>query len=689
MGKSAFIGSLIVLILANCTHLTRADSFVAADYLKNDGFRLFQIEKFYQAKLDFKKKNYQKSCDLLEVIEIKKDSTKQLILYNKALCYWHLNDWQNFISASQDIKYPFIKNLIVKVIGASLAQKKHPKIFLTADINQLLKVFPELFANKKLISLYLKKLTASTDVNKLLKNLWFRSYSSNISSSLPKKLRTKFNRIVNQASLADWEKYFLIRLQKNRFSSLIKTAPPIIKKFKKQKKYPATLMKYYVQSLSAANHHTSLLNYLSKKENKTLFKFFPREIHSLYISSLVKKGYLEKAYKYANDLQASKVSHSTKGYVYLVLGNYLFFWKQDLKAALIVLNKINIKHIKIDDLEQLQWQKLFSAIITKNKPVTNKLYVWYKKHKFNSEALDSHFCYWIHNKANELIDIKEKSAINCYHQFSNQYYGLRSIVNNEFDYYKESLLKKSPLPLADKIPDKDTLQFIEFIRITTDFSEHRVAELFLKHDFSKSKDLGYLKTIADSFNQDKLYYLSQNLYFSVLKVKSLDKELFHLSFLESIYPLAFQKIVATTAKNFSVPVSLVYAIMREESHYNHLATSTVGATGLMQLMHGTAKQMSNQLKANIKKQDFNIPDNNILLGTYYLKKLLKTFDGHLVYTIAGYNAGPRNVKKWMKKYKTTDTDIFIEMIPFGETRRYVKKVLRSYFAYEIIYQHHD
>lgn len=111
------------------------------------------------------------------------------------------------------------------------------------------------------------------------------------------------------------------------------------------------------------------------------------------------------------------------------------------------------------------------------------------------------------------------------------------------------------------------------------------------------------------------------------------------------------------------------------------ANSSVGARGLMQLMPDTAKHLTRRKKISTKY--LLDSKNNINLGTKYLKDLLDRHKGNQVLATAAYNAGPYRVKKWLKSANELPADIWIETIPFRETREYVKSVL----AYQEIYQH--
>ena len=133
------------------------------------------------------------------------------------------------------------------------------------------------------------------------------------------------------------------------------------------------------------------------------------------------------------------------------------------------------------------------------------------------------------------------------------------------------------------------------------------------------------------------------------------------------------------SKKYGIDPYLIFALIREESLFNPLAKSWVGAKGLMQLMNKTANSLDRELK--IKSNLFN-PEDNINLGTFYLMKLMKRFDNNIPSVLAAYNGGPHNVELWRKRFTGVDDDEFVENIPFKETNGYVKRVLRSYYYYK-------
>jgi soluble lytic murein transglycosylase len=152
------------------------------------------------------------------------------------------------------------------------------------------------------------------------------------------------------------------------------------------------------------------------------------------------------------------------------------------------------------------------------------------------------------------------------------------------------------------------------------------------------------------------------------------------------YPRAFQKYIGTYATIWSVDEMLPYAVMRQESTFKPLALSSAYAYGLMQIIPPTADQIA----AQIAYPDFHIgllntPRINTLLGTYYLSYLADKLQGKLIHVIAAYNAGPNAVSRWKGKSQGLEDDEFVELIPYQETKDYVKKVLLNYLIYKKIY----
>jgi len=164
--------------------------------------------------------------------------------------------------------------------------------------------------------------------------------------------------------------------------------------------------------------------------------------------------------------------------------------------------------------------------------------------------------------------------------------------------------------------------------------------------------------------------------FTIAKIKQWDD-------IEMRFPLSYaDKIHENSAKQKLNP-AIVFGLVRRESAFNEKAHSPTGARGLMQIMPGTGKQIARDFKERWRGSNslYN-PVKNIKYGSYYYQKLLKQFDGNYALALAAYNAGPHRVKKWLPKTEAVPADIWIETIPYNETRDYVTTVL----TYALIYQ---
>jgi soluble lytic murein transglycosylase len=152
------------------------------------------------------------------------------------------------------------------------------------------------------------------------------------------------------------------------------------------------------------------------------------------------------------------------------------------------------------------------------------------------------------------------------------------------------------------------------------------------------------------------------------------------------YPPAYRDEVTRWAPRAGVPVDLVQALMREESALDPRALSPVGAIGLTQLMFPTAQEVARKLRlGKVSRAALTGTSLNIRLGSRYLGDLLRQFDGSVALALAAYNAGGGAVRRWLEQRRGLDLDEFVEEIPVEETRGYVKRVLRSYAAYRLLY----
>lgn len=150
------------------------------------------------------------------------------------------------------------------------------------------------------------------------------------------------------------------------------------------------------------------------------------------------------------------------------------------------------------------------------------------------------------------------------------------------------------------------------------------------------------------------------------------------------FPKPFLDLYKKYSNYSNVSLSFLYGISRQESMLNPDIKSPVGAVGLMQLMPATAALVSRKNNWSYNgPRELTIPENNIRLGSAYLRDMLDKFDNNRVLAAAAYNAGPGRIKIWQSKDgKTRDTAMYVENIPFKETRQYVQNVL----LYDTIYR---
>jgi soluble lytic murein transglycosylase len=235
---------------------------------------------------------------------------------------------------------------------------------------------------------------------------------------------------------------------------------------------------------------------------------------------------------------------------------------------------------------------------------------------------------------------------------------------------KDDLLSEYYLTIKNQLSSINSNQALELINYF---------RFFYLDEFNQHKDL-----FTDLFYQSKNYHQAIELYSekeSIHPHHFLDKkELDHQMIL---YPNLYSDKIKSAIKNYPKlkPYHLL-GIIREESLYDEKARSVAGAYGLMQIIPTT--QTWQARKVGLKNYDYKNIDHHLLIGANYIDWLIESFDGNLSLAIISYNAGPTWTKRWIKKHGKVPIDEFIEQIPFGETRYYVMRVLRSMMVYQLM-----
>ena len=143
------------------------------------------------------------------------------------------------------------------------------------------------------------------------------------------------------------------------------------------------------------------------------------------------------------------------------------------------------------------------------------------------------------------------------------------------------------------------------------------------------------------------------------------------------YPTPYRNLFRAAAENEGVDEAWIYGLARQESRFMHHAKSGVGAAGLMQIMPATAKWAAKRMGLDNYHNDL-IHDltTNVGIGTYYIRYTFELMNGQAVMATAAYNAGPSRAKRWLAS-EPMEAAVYIETIPFAETRSYVQKVMAN------------
>ncbi|MDZ8185228.1 MAG: transglycosylase SLT domain-containing protein [Nostoc sp. ChiSLP02] len=158
-----------------------------------------------------------------------------------------------------------------------------------------------------------------------------------------------------------------------------------------------------------------------------------------------------------------------------------------------------------------------------------------------------------------------------------------------------------------------------------------------------------------------------------------------ITYWQARYPFPYLREIEKWSAERQLNPLLVTALIRQESRFQPKIKSVANATGLMQLLPSTAQWIAPQIKVDSKTINLENPNDNIMLGTWYLDHTHQQYNNNSLLAIASYNAGPGNVSKWLQTLTTQDPDEFVEDIPFDETKNYVRQVFGNYWNYLRLY----
>jgi len=142
------------------------------------------------------------------------------------------------------------------------------------------------------------------------------------------------------------------------------------------------------------------------------------------------------------------------------------------------------------------------------------------------------------------------------------------------------------------------------------------------------------------------------------------------------FPITYLDEIEKYATKRNLDTGWIFALMRSESAFMEKVKSPAGALGLMQIMPATGRLTARKIgMKKFRTSDLLVAKKNIAIGTAYMKQMQDKFNGNQILATAAYNAGPGRSVKWSPKKGCKDPDIWVEQIPFNETRAYVKRVI--------------
>ena len=146
--------------------------------------------------------------------------------------------------------------------------------------------------------------------------------------------------------------------------------------------------------------------------------------------------------------------------------------------------------------------------------------------------------------------------------------------------------------------------------------------------------------------------------------------------LEIRFPIPYQSLIDENATKRQLDRSWLYALVRAESAFIEDIKSSAGALGLMQIMPATGKETARRMGLkNFQTSQLLEAGKNVPIGSTYLRQMLDKFNGNMILATAAYNAGPQRVNAWLPKSRCLDPDVWVERIPFDETRTYVRRIM--------------
>ncbi|MCP4659549.1 MAG: transglycosylase SLT domain-containing protein [bacterium] len=308
--------------------------------------------------------------------------------------------------------------------------------------------------------------------------------------------------------------------------------------------------------------------------------------------------------------------------------------------------------------------------------------------------------YWL---ARWLTETDSKRAVGlyqtCIEEFPNDYYGhLARARLRGLGVAPRPIKDLGPFPKVDRLDDPAARPESAYRRAVElkSLGIYEFAAAELESLAGRSRDLGLKLALAELYSRSGRIREAEailNRHFKAfIDSGSRDPSQIPREFWRVLYPFSYQSEIEEALAELQDPKLrvdpyLIAAVIRRESRFQPTVVSRTGAIGLMQLMPETAESVAQQLGLETPSpSELYDPKLNVRLGTFHLAQRIAEFDGRWVPAVCAYNADVEDVRKWWSQRPPDQPlDVFIENIPFGETRLFIKKIIAAYEVYRWIY----
>ncbi|MDR0423677.1 MAG: lytic transglycosylase domain-containing protein [Rickettsiales bacterium] len=474
-------------------------------------------------------------------------------------------------------------------------------------------------------------------------------------------------------------------------------------------------IKVYGKNLTKEDYNRKIENLILDKKfdsAKFLFQFIDEDYRKLY-SSIIRGDYnnipkslgdnelllYNKFLKLHRGKKAEapdillnlkkELSYPDKWWVYQKYYSREFFKKKDYKKAYFLATNCVLRRGTLDYADS-EWLAGWLSLEFLNDPKTAYRHFFNLFSNVTYPISKSRGAYWLgrtmekaNNKKDAIEWYKEGSKYTLYFYGQLSMYARNELLN------VPSLTGTNPLPEVPTFTEKeesniisDEITTLAYLIKNTGGTRDHYTKLFRKA-IDNTQSLGERAAIFEIVKSTKDEALVTNIA-RYLSYKG-------IYFVNNLFPVLVMINLENTNAN------LIHAIIKQESGFHISAESKVGASGFMQVMPSTAKDVANRMKIKFDKKALSTnPIYNILIGSYYINMLLNQFNGNQILAIASYNSGPNPVKRWIERYgdpremgDVKDIVNWVESVEYSETRDYIQRIIENSVVYEYILQNNN